>query len=238
MKYGLPVGVRDSLLAQAENQVALPKSDVGQRYYYEQQALMNPEYGQLANTVNSEMQDVVPSRQLDRFSRALQVVEARSKTAFRNLPKLCSFWLNGSCSRVVRKTCPFRPCCGTFVFPEIAGSNRELCAKLVERLEKEGPAAVQKSLDAETKEAIRESLKGNKEDAIRKRVGGDDELTKKYLGKMKNMVRIEVTDCCDIDTSLLLLLLYHKSYNLDILLNLFSSVDVHFLLAFLCEAKF
>jgi RNA recognition motif-containing protein len=46
---------------------------------------------------------------------------------------------------------------------------------------------VQKSIDAATKDAIRDSMKGNRDEAIRKRVTGDDELTKKYLGKMNSM---------------------------------------------------
>ena len=188
MKYGLPVGVRDTLLGQADNQIALPQSNVGQQYYYEQQAQL-VESGQATNnSMILDLAGVVASRQLDRFSRVMQVAEAKSKTAFRNLPKLCSFWLNGACTRVLNKTCPFRPCCGEYVFPEIAGSHRELCGKLVEALKSSGPAVVQKSMDAETRAAIQESMKGNREDAIRRRVSGDDDLTKKYLGKMKGMV--------------------------------------------------
>lgn len=191
MKYGLPVGVRDAILSQAENQIAMPKSNVGQQYFYEQQAQMVAN-GQLTehNDPSLDLANVVRSRQLDRFSRVLQVAEAKSKVAFRNLPKLCSFWLNGTCTRVLQKTCPYRPCCGVFVFPEIAGSDKELCANLVKALETEGPAVVQKNLDGATRQAISQALKGNREDAIRKRVSGEDDLTKKYLGKMKNMVRV------------------------------------------------
>jgi hypothetical protein len=187
MKYGLPVGVRDSLLGQAENRVALPQSNVGQQYYYENQTAL-VENGQGHGDMALDLANVVASRQLDRFSRVMQVAESKSKTAFRNLPKLCSFWLSGMCSRVMNKTCPFRPCCGEYVFPEIAGSHKELCAKLIAALKADGPAVVQKALDAETRSAIQESQKGNREEAMRKRVSGDDELTKRYLGKMKNMV--------------------------------------------------
>lgn len=127
MKYGLPVGVRDALLkkSEGETQIALPTSNVGQQYFYEQQAQLTEGYscnGQ--GGVMVDMANVAPSRQLDKFSRILQVAEAKSKTAFRNLPKLCSFWLAGTCNRAARKTCPFRPCCGAYVFPEIA-SNAE-----------------------------------------------------------------------------------------------------------------
>jgi hypothetical protein len=190
MKYGLPVGVRDSLLGQMENQIAMPASNVGQQYFYEQQAQM-VESGQINNNdIGVDLANVVATRQLDRFARILQSAEARSKTAFRNLPKLCSFWLHGTCTRVLNKSCPFRPCCGAYAFPEIAGSHRELCAALVDELKAGGPAAVQKTLSEETRMAIKEAGKGNREDAMRKRVQGDDDLTKKYLGKMGNMVSI------------------------------------------------
>ncbi len=164
MKYGLPVGVRDALLAKSDNnQIALPQSIVGQQYYYEQQAqlIANGEHN-LNTSMSTELANVVPNRQLDQFSRAQQYQAAKSKVAFRNLPKLCSFWLNGSCTRVLRKTCPFRPCCGTYVFPEIAGSARELCAALTKQLEAEGPAEVQKKISSETRTAFQESMRGNR----------------------------------------------------------------------------
>lgn len=200
MKYGLPVGVRDSLLSQAagSDKPSIPQSNVGQQYYYEQQALLIQD-GQLVGSNSSQhldLSNIVASRQLDRFSKVQhhQGVGAgaalgSSKTAFRNLPKLCSFWLNGTCSRVLQRTCPFRPCCGedSFVFPEIAGSHRELCAQLVSALKTDGPAKVMKALDRETRDAIAQAQKGNRDDAIRRRVSGDDDLTKKYLGKMKSM---------------------------------------------------
>ena len=112
---------------------------------------------------------------------------ANSRTAFRNLPKLCSFWLNGACNRVVKKTCPFRPCCGSYAFPEIAGSDKEACAKLVSDLNTLGPVEVMKHLDPTVRAAIQASMRGNRDDAIRQRVSGDDGLTKKYLNKMKSM---------------------------------------------------
>jgi pre-mRNA-splicing factor RBM22/SLT11 len=189
MVYGLPVGVRDAMLAKPENQIALPQSIVGQQYFYEQQAQMVANGEHNSQLISTELANVVPNRQLDQLSRIQQFTAAKSKTAFRNLPKLCSFWLNGSCTRVLRKTCPFRPCCGTYVFPEIIGSDRELCQTLVAQLEKEGPAAVQTKISAEVRAAFQQSWKGvNRDDAIRKRVNGDDDLTQKYLGKMKTMV--------------------------------------------------
>lgn len=220
MKYGLPVGVRDALLKQAEGdtQIALPTSDVGQRYFYENQSNQLDGYtahNQLTtgtirltfftprlsrqikpnntpnntpkntpnNTPNThthtlgvaiDQANVPAARQLDKFSRVLQVAEAKSKTAFRNLPKLCSFWLAGTCTRVLRKTCPYRPCCGTFVFPEIAGSgeNRPILDNLVAALNKDGAAVTMKNIDSATRTAFQQAMRGNREEAIRKRVSG------------------------------------------------------------------
>jgi pre-mRNA-splicing factor RBM22/SLT11 len=121
-----------------------------------------------------------------------QTTATPTTTAFRNLPKLCSFWLNGACNRVLRKTCPFRPCCGTFIFPEIIRTQKTIHEALVQRLTTEGPAVVMKSLDTETKAAFQQALKGvNREDSIKKRVTGDvesDELAKKYLNRLQDQV--------------------------------------------------
>lgn len=194
MQYGLPVGVRDSLLAKKDNQITAPQSDVGKAVFYAQQAQRSAD--QAAGSYTNDMTNVAASGQLDRFSRGVLAASSRqsAQTAFRNLPKLCSFWLNGTCSRVARKVCPFRPCCGTFVFPELAATHRDLMAALVDRLNKDGPADVQKKLDAETKAAFRDSMRGNRDDSIRKRVYGDDDLTRKYLGKFTEGVR---TCACD-----------------------------------------
>jgi hypothetical protein len=183
--------LRDSLLREEKESttIALPQSNVGQQYFYEQQAQLA---GQISTpNIPLEIANMPAKRQLNQFSHMMQVAEAKSKVAFRNLPKLCSFWLNGTCTRVVRNTCPFRPCCGTFLFPEIAGGGSEtkaLCDELIEALKKDGPAVVQKCINAKTKQAIQQALKGNRDDAIRKRVSGEDDLSKKYLGKIKSMV--------------------------------------------------
>jgi pre-mRNA-splicing factor RBM22/SLT11 len=44
-----------------------------------------------------------------------------------------------------------------------------------------------KLLDDETKNALREALKGNKADKIKQRIHGEDDLSKKYLSRMKSM---------------------------------------------------
>jgi pre-mRNA-splicing factor RBM22/SLT11 len=188
MKYGLPVGVRDKLLKEEQNQIAMPNSDVGQRYYYEQQAQLQASGQVVPSTMANDMLNVAPSNQMIKFAQIHQAKEAASKTAFRNLPKLCSFWVGGGCMRVKRKVCPFRPCCGTFVFPELAATHRDLMTDLIKKLEADGPDKVQTNLSDEVRAAFKESGKGNKEQAIRKRVHGDDDLTARYLGKMNSMV--------------------------------------------------
>lgn len=186
MKYGLPVGMRDKLLRQQEQeqQLALPKSDIGLRFKYGNDdgsgalALAHVPFG-------VEMANQPVARQLDIFARAKAEMEARGKTAFRNLPKLCSFWLAGSCTRVIKGSCPFRPCCGHFVFPEIAG-DCERHGALVRLLQEKGAAGAMKEIDAETRAAFKTNMGGNRDEAIRRRVTGEgDELSKKYMGKFK-----------------------------------------------------
>lgn len=191
MQFGLPVGVRDQLLKESSNQqVAMPRSDVGMRYHYEQLSRDSSDGSQQLMSMTDGMNNISKINQLATFSNMKQVAAARhNSTAFRNLPKLCSFWLNGTCGRVKNKSCPFRPCCGTFVFPELASSHKELMAELVASLTEHGADHVQKKMSNDLRAAFRESLKGNKDQAIRKRVYGEDELSSKYLGAMKAAVR-------------------------------------------------
>eukprot|EP01041_Mallomonas_annulata_P012831 gene12831-27056_t len=187
LQFGLPVGVRDKLLTQnsGSTQLALPQSDVGNRYFYEQQARLGENAQEPGFT--QTMQSIAPTRQLLNFSRTMQTKESHNVTAFRNLPKLCSFWVAGSCVRVLKKSCPFRPCCGTYLFPEIAGSHKEECAKLIATLEANGPAETQKTLDNDLRIALKGAGKGSRDDAIKKRVTGEDDLSRKYLNKMQSM---------------------------------------------------
>lgn len=204
LQYGLPVGMRDQLLEEEgkKKQLALTATSslpVVQQHYQKLKrdlaALGDDDEDDGAVGVGGIWAKDAPgppslaSKQLTAFSQQMyQRNNFDNKTAMRNLPKLCSFWLNGACNRVLRKTCPFRPCCGTFIFPEIARTNKELHEKLIERLNNEGAAAVMKSLDNETRTAIQQALKGNREETIRKRVSGEDDLSKAYLNNMKQAV--------------------------------------------------
>ena len=186
MQFGLPVGVRDKLIAQndAESRIALPHSNVGIMHYNNQLI----QRGSDGTNFAAGMENFAATQQLTQFSQKMHAPTFNSATAFRNLPKLCSFWLNGTCNRVLKNNCPFRPCCGVYVFPELASTNRDIMNALIEKLKAEGPATVQKNIDQATRTAFRESQKGNRDDAIKKRVYGEDDLTKKYLGKMKEGV--------------------------------------------------
>ena len=188
LKYGLPVGVRDAMLEQPGNQLKMPESAVGQ-VYYQQQKQSGNSYSSSSSSQSLALQqaNAVPDQQLTQFSRQKYSTSAQSTTSFRNLPKLCSFWLNGRCERVKRSTCPFRPCCGTFLFPEIA-QKKELHQQLISQLESEGPAVAQTKLSKEVLAAFRDNMKGNREEAIKKRVSGEDELSQTYVKKIKTMV--------------------------------------------------
>ena len=209
MRFGLPVGVRDQLLKDPSNEmspalnVSSSHSIVSTQYQYLQlQQQQQQQADEPSKPMSQMLADIVPTRQLDYFARTKSMnpplpsgpppnvghgVNHHMQTAFRNLPKLCSFWLAGTCTRVLRKTCPYRPCCGSFAFPEIAGSNADLCKALIEDLNKEGPAAIQKKISKELRDAFQQSQRGNRDDAIRKRVAGKDDLTRKYLNQMKTM---------------------------------------------------
>eukprot|EP00286_Rhodomonas_abbreviata_P023555 CAMPEP_0181311784 /NCGR_PEP_ID=MMETSP1101-20121128/13337_1 /TAXON_ID=46948 /ORGANISM="Rhodomonas abbreviata, Strain Caron Lab Isolate" /LENGTH=352 /DNA_ID=CAMNT_0023418569 /DNA_START=121 /DNA_END=1176 /DNA_ORIENTATION=- len=176
MEYNLPVGVRDALLKGSEEEQSLPQSGVNQTYYYDQIAKASREdveagYGKMA------------SEKLVKMAR-------NSPYYDRNLPKLCSFWLKGACSRVVEGTCPFRPCCGTYRFPEIAGSEQTMMHKLISALERHGAVSVMRDKSdemEEIKEKLKASQRGSRDQNIRDRYHGVDSLTNKYLGKAEQM---------------------------------------------------
>lgn len=131
------------------------------------------------------------------------VQRAPEAIAFRNLPKLCTFWLNGTCRRVTTKSCPFRPCCKVYQFPELAGgdaSMREANKKLIEQLEADGPDKVQRNMDKTVRQAFQDAIRGRKDrqqsskgsggadENIRARVHGTDSLSQKYLGQLQGQI--------------------------------------------------
>ncbi|KAJ8600647.1 hypothetical protein CTAYLR_006923 [Chrysophaeum taylorii] len=170
LTYGVPVGVRDALLKRENTEE--PKSKANQLYYYQQQREKTEESG--------------ASRELLTLARSLQHRSGDS-TAFRNLPKLCSFWVGGTCRR---HACPFRPCCGAFKFPELAASHPDECRALVEALKEKGPRAVM----ATCPDSTRKLLKGtgtNADLAIKERAAGKDDLSQRYLGRVAKKTPVE-----------------------------------------------
>ena len=198
MQYGLPVGVRDKLLAQMGQSEALTSaSQAGAAYHYKQledesssSAMVgaNGSYSMIVQDFSDQAPVSAAERQLAVFARARAEIEKQSSTAFRNLPKLCSFWVAGTCTRCVRKLCQFRPCAGpsTFAFPEIARTHKEMHKDIVERLKAEGPIEVMKTLSEDVRKALLNARKGyNHDDAIQDRVHGKDDLSSKYIDVLK-----------------------------------------------------
>lgn len=142
MQYGLPVGVRDKLLreGQLNNNMMIPTSQVGQEYYYQEQAASGQT---IDGNVTISNANISAAERLKDFSKNLlnsnavvsvahgqpppppppgppplanmsqltpaaqaAIKQAEKSTAFRNLPRLCSFWLGGTCTRVSKKVMP------------------------------------------------------------------------------------------------------------------------------------
>ena len=189
MEFGVPVGVRDKMLKEARenssnnnsnNSLVIPRSEVGLTYHYQQQPIAEN------SLTNGNIYTIPETRQLTQFASSLRAVESKHKTAFRNLPKLCSFWLNNTCNRVLKNTCPFRPCCGAFAFPELASTNKEICNELIKDLETIGAAEVMRNMKPHIKQVLSSAISGvNRAEAIRQRITGQDDLSKKYLGRIK-----------------------------------------------------
>ena len=186
LQFGLPVAVRDAVLRpEAGEAVKSPQSERGRLYRYSRP----PDVYGVAEA--SEQRDVAGAALLERLARK----EVPGRVALRNLPKLCTFWLGGQCRRAGQGRCPFRPCCGAFLFPEIARDS-DMHARLVAALEQQGPAAVQTSLDKDTRAALKDSLRGNPGEAIRKRLRGEDGITQRTLGRVEEMVTRSLNTHC------------------------------------------
>jgi len=113
----------------------------------------------------------------------------------RNLPKLCSFWCLQTCTRVVNSACPYRPCNGTFRFPELASRHQEHLSTLVRKLHTDGAVSVMRETTPEMdeiRELLRDSQRGSRDKAIRARYHGteDDSLAQKYLDRASSMAEL------------------------------------------------
>ena len=185
MTFGVPVGVRDALLKAEESRgPAEAVSETNRAYLQSQKKREIAKQG-----FASSAQIVEPTRELLGLARSIEAANsANNGTAFRNLSKLCSFWVKGSCTRVKTKTCPFRPCCGAFKFPEIAATHPTECAELVTALREKGPAAVMNDDSFQTtKDLLKTSGTGvNRDESIKNRITGkNDIITQRYLARQQ-----------------------------------------------------
>jgi len=196
MAYGLPVAVRDSLLGSAgqggalDSQMSRPNAD----YFWQEKNRDFERASEGGLAIGGSSGGMNPSQQLLQLSRALNSRGSKAGVSFRNLPKMCSFWLKGACTRVLSGTCPFRPCCGIFKFPELASDYPDECQLLIGQLTADGPGEIMKSLDSNLRQLLMDSQKGSKDQAIRDRYYGvKDNLANKYLARASSM-QLEAPD--------------------------------------------
>ena len=208
MEYNLPVAVRDRLMGKAgtsggsgpsaEGTIAVPASDINKEFYWENQRQMMQE-GTLQGFQSSSGSGGKVVGQS--FEKLAALSRNTSSTPYydRNLPKICSFWCLQTCTRVVNSACPYRPCNGTFRFPELASRHQEQLSTLVRKLHHEGPVSVMRDTSPEMdeiRELLRDSQRGSRDKAIRARYHGteEDTLAQKYLDRAQSMAELTPPD--------------------------------------------
>jgi len=201
MEYNLPVAVRDKLMGKgggdgsvgssAEGTIAVPASDINKEFYWDNQRRMLEE-----GTLQGFQSGGGAGGKMvgQSFEKLAALSRNSSSTPYydRNLPKLCSFWALQTCTRVVNSACPYRPCCGTFRFPELASAHQEHLSTLVRKLHADGPVSVMRETTPEMeeiRELLRDSQRGSRDQAIRARYHGtaEDKLAQKYLERAQTM---------------------------------------------------
>ena len=202
MEYNLPVAVRDKLMGTGSagqrgvGGVQMPTSDVNREFYWEnqKQAL---DSGTLQGFQELNAEESGSKSIGHNFEKLAALSRNNSHTPYydRNLPKLCSFWVRQTCNRVVNNSCPYRPCCGTFRFPELASTHQELLSALVRKLHADGPLGCMRDASdemEEIRETLRDSQRGSRNEAIRNRYHGTDgdKLAQKYLEKAQNLAEL------------------------------------------------
>ena len=196
MEYNLPVAVRDRLMG-ASGPSATPTSDVNKEFHWENQRQMLNE-GTLQGYTASGGEGGAGGKMGQSFEKLQSLSRNHGASAAstpyydRNLPKLCSFWCLQTCNRVTNSACPYRPCNGTFRFPELASQHQEHLSTLVRKLHADGPVSVMRDTSPEMeeiRELLRDSQRGSRNNAIRARYHGtqDDKLAQKYLDKAQTL---------------------------------------------------
>jgi pre-mRNA-splicing factor RBM22/SLT11 len=207
MEYNLPVAVRDRLSQSSgssggsglgQSAISVPESDVNKEFYWDNQRRMMEE-GTLQGFQSA--QGVGGKIVGQSFEKLAALSRNTSSTPYydRNLPKLCSFWCLQTCNRVTNSACPYRPCNGTFRFPELASQHQEHLSTLVRKLHADGAVSVMRDLSPEMeeiRELLRDSQRGSRNKAIRARYHGtdDDALAQKYLDRAKSMPSLTPPD--------------------------------------------
>jgi pre-mRNA-splicing factor RBM22/SLT11 len=200
MEYNLPVAVRDRLMGQgasggagpsADGTVAVPSSDVNKEFYWENQRKMLEEGTLQGFSSGAGAGGKIVGQS---FEKLAKLSRNTSSTPYydRNLPKLCSFWCLQTCNRVTNSACPYRPCNGTFRFPELASAHQEHLSTLVRKLHADGAVSVMRDTSEEMeqiRELLRDSQRGSRNKAISARYHGtdDDKLAQKYLDRAQTM---------------------------------------------------
>ena len=138
MEYNLPVAVRDKLTGAGGSDrgaggVQMPTSDVNKEWYWQNQKQAMEE-GTLQGFQEQQSDGSKSIGQSFEKLAALSRNQSANPYYDRNLPKLCSFWVRQSCTRAPNHSCPYRPCNGTFRFPELASTHPELLSSLVRKL--------------------------------------------------------------------------------------------------------
>jgi len=197
MEYNLPVAVRDRLMgagagsSSSGDTLAVPESDINKEYYWANQRQMMQE----GTLQGFQAEGGAGGKMMGQsFEKLAALSRNTSSTPYydRNLPKLCSFWCLQTCTRVVNSACPYRPCNGTFRFPELASRHQEHLSTLVRKLHAEGALSVMRDTSPEMeeiRELLRDSQRGSRDKAIRARYHGtdDDQLAQKYLDRASAM---------------------------------------------------
>jgi len=208
MEYNLPVAVRDKLMgaggggASSDGAIAEPSSDVNKEFYWENQKQMLAEgtlQGFSAGGGGGAGGKMV-GQSFEKLQALSRNTSATSTPYYdRNLPKLCSFWALQTCNRVTNSACPYRPCNGTFRFPELASQHQEQLSTLVRKLHADGAVSVMRDTAPEMeeiRELLRDSQRGSRNNAIRARYHGtaEDKLAQKYLDRAQTLPELTPPD--------------------------------------------
>jgi len=200
MEFNLPVAVRDRLMTKggagssADGNIAAPTSDINKEFYWENQRQMMQEGTLQGYQSGGGAGGKMVGQSFEKLA-ALSRNTSSSPYYDRNLPKLCSFWCLQTCTRVVNSACPYRPCNGTFRFPELASRHQEHLSTLVRKLHADGAVSVMRDTSPEMdeiRELLRDSQRGSRDKAIRARYHGSEEdtLAQKYLDRAQSMAEL------------------------------------------------